>query len=308
MKARIIGPMGLWAAGLAVLGTMILGIYLLSVNDYTEPARPAAVGHYPALDVTLQEAVRAWERSERSEIGAAALTRYGVDNKTLVAVELEWPERPLLITLPASVARLDAWLADRHVETRHADPGVRTNYVYGMVPVSLLGPLSQQDGVVMVHSLGDWWNTNRPPDGAPWEGIRDWPQGFLGVDTPWEPTKLGGTLYHWDKFFLKGQLGRLIYRELRLGPIFCDEFPPQDGTFYVTAAYYPDPGADAMISVFLDQYAIGEHFYLEEIISEGPLAGTMAVDLNIHESHLEHLTELTPVKDVFRGPNCQDPF
>ena len=91
---------------------------------------------YPNLDATLQEIVARFEAEELSESAAATQAHTYHGSSVLVTVDLS-----------ANIDAVDAWMESKDISSRQANPSHPTPNIYGFVKVSLLGALSQQDGV-----------------------------------------------------------------------------------------------------------------------------------------------------------------
>ena len=109
----------------------------------TDPTPEPTANEYPNLDETLAEIVRKYELGELSEEEAAALAPEHEGIRVLVQVEA-----------PAdNVDALDTWMGEKAINPRYADPDYAWPLVYAYPRVSVLGALSQQDGVTLVHAL-----------------------------------------------------------------------------------------------------------------------------------------------------------
>ena len=119
---------------------------------------------YPKLDATFQQLVQQFEDGELTETQAAAQAPDHFDSNVMVIVDLS-----------ANLEAVDAWLSrqDLKYTPRLADPNYTPLYINAWVPVSLLGALSQQDGVIIVSSTYKYRYINgdaskgRPPISAP---------------------------------------------------------------------------------------------------------------------------------------------
>ena len=101
---------------------------------------------YPNLDATLQEIVARFEAEELSESEAAAQAHTYHGSSVLVTVDLS-----------ANIDAVDAWMEGKDISSRQANPSHPTPNIYGFVKVSLLGALSQQDGVTQVKETVPPW-------------------------------------------------------------------------------------------------------------------------------------------------------
>ena len=102
---------------------------------------------YPNLDATLQEIVARFEAEELSESAAAAQAHTYHGSSVLVTVDLS----------SANIDAVDGWMAGKDISSRQANPSHPTPNIYGFVKVSLLGALSQQEGVIQVKETIPPW-------------------------------------------------------------------------------------------------------------------------------------------------------
>ena len=154
----------------------------------TEESEP----RYPNLDSTLQEIVERFEAEELSEAGAAAQAPEHHGSTVLVEVGLS-----------ANVDAVDSWMGEQEISPRFKDPEYVPPHIYAYVKVSLLGALSQREGVGMVWAVED-------PDAAFRESSSgaSSQSGSLGTAEPELPIWLKD--YPYPK--LKGNLQELVYR------------------------------------------------------------------------------------------------
>ncbi len=97
-----------------------------------------------------------FEDGELSETQAAAQAPDHFDSNVMVTVDLS-----------ASLEAIAAWLDSQELDYPHrrADPNYTPLHINAWVPVSLLGALSQQDGVIIVSSTFKYYYYNNP-DGS----------------------------------------------------------------------------------------------------------------------------------------------
>ena len=102
---------------------------------------------YPGLDATFRQIVRRFEDGELSEAQAAALAPGHFESLVMVTVDVS-----------SDLEAIDDWLSRQGIEylQRFANPDHAPMYINAWVPVSLLGPLSQRDGVIVVSSTYDY--------------------------------------------------------------------------------------------------------------------------------------------------------
>ena len=103
---------------------------------------------YPKLDATFQQLVQRFEDGELSEAQAAALAPDHFESLVMVTVDVS-----------SNIEAIDDWLSEQGVKnpTRFANPDHDPMYINTWVPVSLLGALSQRDGVIVVSSTYDYF-------------------------------------------------------------------------------------------------------------------------------------------------------
>ncbi len=103
---------------------------------------------YPKLDATFQEIVQRFENGELSETEAAALAPDHFESLVMVTVDVS-----------SNLDAIDDWLSRQNLEDprRFANPNHDPMYINTWVPVSLLGSLSQQEGVIVVSSTYDYY-------------------------------------------------------------------------------------------------------------------------------------------------------
>ena len=149
-------------------------------GDGNEPTPEPTVNEYPNLDETLAELVQKYESGELSEEEAAALAPDYEGRRVLVQVEA-----------PAdSVDTLDAWMGEKGINPRYTDPDYAWPLVYAYPRVSVLGALSEQDGVTLVKALKSRnpsavLHYPKPPlpvartaDGTPLPELPGWLKGY----------------------------------------------------------------------------------------------------------------------------------
>ncbi len=111
-------------------------------SEATPPPEPTP--KYPNLDEALQNLVQRFEDGELSESEAAALAPVHHGSSVLVEV-----------ALPTNIDDVDAWMGTQGISSRFADANYIPPHIYAYVKVSLLGALSQQEGVTLVRALID---------------------------------------------------------------------------------------------------------------------------------------------------------
>ena len=128
---------------------------------------------YPNLDATLQEIVARFEAEDLSESEAAAQAHTYHGSSVLVTVDLS-----------ANIDAVDAWMAGRDVSSRHTNATHIPPNIHAFVKVSLLGALSQQEGIIQVKETVPPWAdlpSGQDPGGA--SGARG-DSGGTGAEGP----------------------------------------------------------------------------------------------------------------------------
>ena len=103
---------------------------------------------YPKLDATFQQLVQRFEAGELSETEAAALAPDHFESLVMVTVDVS-----------SNLEAIDDWLSRQNLDYPHrfANPDHVPMYINTWVPVSLLGSLSQQEGVMIVSSTYEYF-------------------------------------------------------------------------------------------------------------------------------------------------------
>ena len=128
---------------------------------------------YPNLDATLQEIVARFEAEDLSESEAAAQAHTYHGSSVLITVDLS-----------ANIDAVDAWMAGRDVSSRHTNATHIPPNIHAFVKVSLLGALSQQEGIIQVKETVPPWAdlpSGQDPGGA--SGARG-ASGGTGAEGP----------------------------------------------------------------------------------------------------------------------------
>ena len=157
---------------------------------------------YPNLDANLQEIVARFEAEDLSESEAAAQAHTYHGSSVLVTVDLS-----------ANIDAVDAWMEGRDISSRHTNATHIPPNIDAFVKVSLLGALSQQEGIIQVKETVPPWAdlpSGQDPGGA--SGARG-ASGGTGAEGPSGdaagprlPLWLKGHPYH----NLKGELDYLV--------------------------------------------------------------------------------------------------
>lgn len=122
---------------------------LLACGPAEPTATPRPTNSYPKLATSLQDVVRKYESGELSETLAAALILAHHGPMVLVQVDLS-----------ANIDAVDTWMAEQEIAPRHKNAGYAPPHIYAYVKVSLLGSLSQQEGVTLVSAPSDIFSPN----------------------------------------------------------------------------------------------------------------------------------------------------
>ena len=157
---------------------------------------------YPNLDATLQEIVARFEAEGLSESEAAAQAHTYHGSSVLITVDLS-----------ANIDAVDAWMAGRDVSSRHTNATHIPPNIHAFVKVSLLGALSQQEGIIQVkETVPPWADLPSGQDPGGGSGARG-ASGGTGAEGPSGdatgprlPLWLKGHPYH----NLKGELDYLV--------------------------------------------------------------------------------------------------
>ncbi len=109
-----------------------------------EPTPTPEPPKYPNLDTFLRDLVTKYEAEELSETEAAAKAPVYHGSSVLVEVDL-----------PTNIDVVYTWMGSQGISARYKDPEHIPPHMYAYVPVSLLGALSQREGVTLVQPVQD---------------------------------------------------------------------------------------------------------------------------------------------------------
>ena len=147
---------------------------------------------YPNLDTRLQEIVARFEAEELSESEAAAQAHTYHGSSVLVTVDFS-----------ANIDAVDAWMEGKDISQRNVNATHIPPNIHAFVKVSLLGALSQQEGVIQVkETLPPWADlpSGQDPGGASGAGGASGSTGAEGPSGdaagPRLPIWLKGHPYH----------------------------------------------------------------------------------------------------------------
>ena len=226
----------------------------------TEESEP----RYPNLDSTLQEIVERFEAEELSEAGAAAQAPEHHGSTVLVEVGLS-----------ANVDAVDSWMGEQEISPRFKDPEYVPPHIYAYVKVSLLGALSQREGVGMVWAVED-------PDAAFRESSSgaSGQSGSLGTAEPELPIWLKD--YPYPK--LKGNLQELVYR-YEQGEMTATEVASsfedhhQGSSIRVQVELAPDPANTDVVATWLKSKGVSSLHIGKDEVYPNIISGLVPVSL-----------------------------
>ena len=249
-------------------------------DQETPESCPHTEGAYPNLIAAFQEIVNKYETCELTEEEAAALDSRHHGNMVLAQV---WTD-------VGQTSAIDQWMGKQSISPKATIDGVPLIYAY--VRVSLLGPLSQQDGISEIlnisipHAMPDEnagvtaRSDNQEPVLPTWlKGYKD-SKLRMSLDTLYR-LHLNGTLP--DDFCGKSRLGR--------------------GYVALTVYMQPDQESVETVKTWLTDNGITlrEDLYIGETLDYGPRAFWMS--LSVRFDKLIALSELPEVQ-FLRGKEC----
>ena len=173
-------------------------------------ATPTPTNNYPKLDASLQDVVRKFESGDLTECQAAAQDLAHHASSVLVEVEL-----------PTNIDAVDTWMANQGISPRHKDATWDPPHIYAYVPVSLLGALSQQDGVSLIRMSSGIFTDSRDfnersscgseASGATGAGGTSGASGASETAEPQLPLWLKG-VHPYPRLGTGSKLGDVVYR------------------------------------------------------------------------------------------------
>ena len=170
----------------------------------TDTPTPAPTNNYPNLDASLQDVVRNFEAGDLTECQAAAQDLAHHASSVLVEVELS-----------ANIDTVDTWMASQGISPRHKDDTWDPPHIYAYVPVSLLGALSQQDGVSLIRmSSGIFADSRDANEKSRCDGEASGASGASGASETAEPQLplwLKG-VHPYPRLGTGSKLGDVVYR------------------------------------------------------------------------------------------------
>ena len=206
-------------------------------NSDAEPTPMPEPSKYSNLDTFLRDLVTKYEAEELSETEAAAKAPVYHGSSVLVEVDL-----------PTNIDVVYTWMGNQGISARYKDPEHIPPHMYAYVPVSLLGTLSQREGVTLVQPVQD-----RDGFFAASQGSR----GASGAGAPGSTSE--PKLPLWLKGYpypnLIGNLEELVYRyeqgELTAEEV-ASEFKVREGSsVHVDIQLPPDPANTDVVAAWL---------------------------------------------------------
>ena len=267
-----------------------------------EPTRPETPGNYPNLDETLQAVVRQWEDGTLSERAAAASAPSYHQRTVLVSITVEWPEAPFMGSLPDTMSILDSWMKVNGVEVSHADPVNRQPLLFAYVPVSKLGPLSQQEKVTAVNSQVPWMENPSEERATRGEDMSTpvFPGWLKGYPQDGKYELLDSTLnllmeaYHENGGSLTDEI-----REKKIYSCFIWEGDLLDVELYV----FNEPGALDSLWAYLDRHNIDRPNPASMELFE-PYGDVTVMIFLIPISHIDGILDLNIVHSIAKNQVC----
>ena len=192
---------------------------------------------YSDLVTLLRDIVAKYEAEELSETAAAAKTPVYHGSSVLVEVDL-----------PTNIDVVYTWMGNQGISARYKDPEHIPPRIYSYVKVSLLGALSQQDGVTLVKPVEDrdgFFAASQGAGGA---------SGGSSPDSTSEP-KLPFWLKGYPYPKLEGNLEKLVH-QYEQGELTAEEvaskFKVREGSsVHVDIQLPPDPANTDVVAAWL---------------------------------------------------------
>ena len=278
-----------------------------------EPAKPDSAGDYPNLDTTLQNVVRQWETTEITEVEAARLAPSYHQRTVLAGITVSWPNEPYIAALAENVEAVDDWMEANGVTVRHADPTERTSLVFGFVPVSKLGQLSQLEYVQSVDSQDPHDDTAQSRMAArsagasaePKPAFPVWLKGYRHPDVS-TPGKIETSIF----FAVQDHEDDILTNDALTDPstycVFGMDSSGNHSLDFILAdvEYFNDPGAEATIFAYLDEHGIDRPADVPGIIEITDHLRLMG--LTMPTSTVRGLSELVAVNRIYTEPCDSD--
>ena len=221
---------------------------------------------YPNLDTFLRDLVVKYEAEELS--AAAAADRAPVYHGSSVLIEVD---------LPTNIDVVYTWMGNQGISARYKDPEHIPPHMYAYVKVSLLGALSQQDGVTLVQPIQDRDGVFAASQGAGGASGESAPRSTA---EPKLPLWLKG--YPYPK--LKGRLEKLVYRyeqgELTAEEV-ASEYGHQGSSVHVQIMLSPDPANTDAVVAWLKSKGLSSFHVTKSEVYPNFISGFVPVSLMV---------------------------
>ena len=211
---------------------LVLALSLLAYGTVASQENPTTP-KYPKLDPVLQKIVAGFEDETWTATQAAAQAPEHHGSAVLVEIDLQ----------AASVDAVDTWMGQQEITPRFKDAEYIPPHIYAYVEVSLLGALSNRDGVVIVHAL----------ESIEREGERT-TGGIVGQAGPPPKPKLPLELKGYPYPKLAGTLNTIaqLYEEgLLTAEQAAAQTPGHQGTNVFINAHFQDPASATAAAAWL---------------------------------------------------------
>ena len=267
----------------------------------TPTPTPTPAEKYPKLDLALQKIVRGYETEELSESEAAAQAHTYHGSSVLATVDLS-----------ANIDAVDAWAVDawmegRGISSRHTNATHIPPNIHAFVKVSLLGALSQQEGIIQVKEAIPPWAelpSGQDPGGASGAGGASGGTGAEGpsgdAPGPRLPLWLKGHPYHKLERGLDDLVDRYERGELTEAEAAAQTDFHQGSTVAVTVELINDPAnTDAVIAWLKSKGVSAEYVAKHEAPHPHYVGAYVPVSMMGTLSRQPEVVRITPLK----GPN-----
>ena len=223
---------------------------------------------YPNLDTFLRDLVAKYEAEELSEAAAAAKAPVYHGSSVLVEVDL-----------PTNIDVVYTWMGNQGISARYKDPEHIPPHMYAYVPVSLLGALSQREGVDLVQPIQDGDGIFAASQGA------GGASGGSAPDSTSEP-KLPLWLKGYPYPKLKGKLEELVYR-YEQGELTAEEVASEFGdrgegsSVHVQIKLSPDPANTDAVVAWLKSKGLSSFHVTKSEVYPNFISGFVPVSLMV---------------------------
>ena len=264
-----------------------------------DPTPVPTVNKYPNLDETLAELVQKYESGELTEEEAAALAPDYEGSRVLVQVEA-----------PAdSLDALDTWMGEKEINPRYTNPDYAWPLVYAYPRVSVLGPLSEQDGVTLVKALKSRspdvvMHYPKPPlpvtrtaDGTPLPELPGWLKGYPHPRTyhEYDGGALSILMDHYDDGKVTDETIDYLNRTVGCG---VDD----DGRVFLSLRVQNNPTALETVRTWLAEREI-----TVKLEREGDAPGVKSLLMSLRPSEIKEVAELVDVARAYFYPCSSRP-